>query len=120
MCGLAIACFAASCAIGPVFVVPTCYVKSCFWAAVAILLTASITAPIMWGMWRLSTLSLEADDDYLERWLGAMLVRHGMPAVVFACWCVYRIWKLDRVNFVDGQLLGEMSFLEGHSFFAVW
>jgi hypothetical protein len=120
ICGFAIAFFAASCAIGPVFVVLICYVEWYFWAAVAILLTAFITAPIMWDMWQLSTRSLEADDDYLERWLGAMLVRHGMPAVVFACWCVYRIWKLDRVTFVDGQLLGEVSFSEGYSFFAVW
>jgi GNAT superfamily N-acetyltransferase len=117
MCGLAIACFAASCAIGPVFVVLTCYVEWYFWAAVAILLTAFITAPIVWDMWQLSTRSLAVDDDYLRRWLGAMLMRHGMPAVVLACWCVYRIWKLDRVTFVEGVLVGELEVWMGHSFF---
>jgi len=46
-----------------------------------------------------------------------MIWRHAIPAVLFACLSVYRIWKLDKVTFVDGVLAGEMEVWMEHSFF---
>jgi len=52
-CEIAVACFTASCAIGPIFVVLACYKQSSLWATVAILLTMIITAPIVLDIWQL-------------------------------------------------------------------
>ena len=112
-----IACFAASCAIGPVFVALTCYKESCFWAMLAILLTASITVPTLWDVWQFLAVPHAPDAEDLEDWDVYMIMRHGFLAVSFTCWSVYRIWKSDRVTFVDGVLFGDLEVWMGHSFF---
>lgn len=116
-CAFVIACIAASCAIGPVFVALTCYKESFSWATFAALLTGSITAPILLDVWRLLTFPLILDDEDLEDWVVSMVVRHGGFAVAFACWSVCRIWMSDRVTFVDGELVGKLEVWMRHSFF---
>ena len=112
-----IACFAASCAIGTVFVALTCYKESCFWATLVVLLTASITLPTLWDVWQFLGVSHALDDVDLEDWDVYMIMRHGFLAVGFTSWSVYRIWKSDRVTFVDGVLFRDLEVWMGHSFF---
>jgi hypothetical protein len=115
LCGFIIACFGAGCPIGPVFIALNCYKEWWYWTIAAIFLTV----PVMLSMWYLFTVPRVADVGHLAHWLDEP-VGSGVAifAVLFACWCVWQIWGLDQVTFVDGKLMGaELEVWMGHSFF---
>jgi hypothetical protein len=118
----ALACFAASCAIGSIFFALACYKQRLFWVTVAASLLEYITGPIMLEVGQLLERPHTMDNFYPEIWLRGMLVRHAVPSVLCACWSVFWIWELDQATFVEGELVGGISLLEGHtrSFLVVW